>query len=121
MAHPPSGVEPQICCPQPGAAWLHYWRIRREFLPGDVSSDGLVQPLDLLRFRQLLYGTLPDPPAQGVLEDYYDIDRNGEIKILDLLRWRQLWFGTGMATRPWGVTIPPGGESLDAMPACDGQ
>ncbi len=69
-------------------------------LPADTDQNGRVQPLDLLRMRQALSGTAPDPD-QGVLEDFFDIDRNGSIQALDLLRWRQLWAGSGGSTQAW--------------------
>jgi hypothetical protein len=82
-------------------------RIDIGFLPGDVDQNGIVQPLDLLRFRQGLTGGWA--PEFGTLELYLDTDRSGEIQAVDLLRFRQLLMGTGNATQPWL------GESLMAI------
>ncbi len=68
-------------------------------LPGDIDQNGIVQPLDLLRFRQGLNGTWT--PEFGSLELYLDIDSNGEIQAVDLLRFRQLFQGSGNATQAW--------------------
>lgn len=78
-------------------------RIDIGFLPADISQDGNVNSLDLLRFRQCsnnnnCWGV---ENRGGVPEDYNDIDRNGIITTLDLLRFRQLMAGTGTATKPW--------------------
>ena len=81
-------------------------RVDVAFLPGDVDQSGLVQPLDLLRFRQIVFGTFS--PPQGTSEDFIDTDRNGELEPLDLLRFRQLVQGTGSATQAWA------GAMLDA-------
>jgi glucose/arabinose dehydrogenase len=75
-------------------------RVDIAFLPCDVSGDGRVQPIDLLRLRQVLSGVITDPD-QGTLQDMADIDRNGTIQALDLLRFRQLFNGSGNATRVW--------------------
>ena len=74
-------------------------RVDVAFLPGDIDQGGSVQPLDLLRFRQILTGAYS--PAQGVDEDYADTDRNGQILPLDLLRYRQLLLGQPPATQEW--------------------
>ncbi len=88
-------------------------RIDIGYLPGDVSQDGRIQPIDLLRLRQILTGVMGDPD-QGTLEDIGDIDRNGSIQALDLLRFRQLFFGSGNATRAWSEA--PNNELLNDRP-----
>lgn len=81
-------------------------RVDLGFLPADIDQNRAVQPLDLLRFRQMLQGTFHNP--HGTDLDYADIDRNGALEPLDLLRLRQLILGTGIATRPWnGETLGP--------------
>jgi len=74
-------------------------RVDIGFLPCDVDQNGAVQPLDLLRLRQLLSGVYT--PEIGDPLDYVDTDRSGSEAPLDLLRFRQLYYGTGPATRPW--------------------
>lgn len=78
-------------------------RIDIGFLPCDVDQDGAVRPIDLLRFRQIMQGTLDFPKGED--EDYVDVDRNGLLQPLDLLRFRQLFVGSGDATRVWGIEV----------------
>lgn len=87
-------------------------RIDVASLPGDVTQDGMVQPVDLLRFRQIITGVLI--PPQGTPEDFVDTDRNGSIQPLDFLRFRQLILGTGNATRNWSQ--PPNNTMLSDQP-----
>lgn len=74
-------------------------RIDIAYLPDDVDGNGRVEPLDLLRFRQILGGSFV--PHSGVAADYIDTDRNGMVTPVDLLRFRQLLVGAGMSTQPW--------------------
>lgn len=74
-------------------------RVDVGFLPCDADNNGTVQPLDLLRFRQMLSGAFV--PTTGVMEDYADMDRNGDANPLDLLRYRQLLIGTSPGTQAW--------------------
>ncbi len=74
-------------------------RIDFLFLPGDVDQNGVVQPFDLLQFRQIVDGIYV--PAQGIDEDYADTNRTGEITPFDLLMYRQLINGVPPATQPW--------------------
>lgn len=80
-------------------------RLDIAFLPGDIDQNSVVNPLDLLRFRQYLNGNY-DPP-QGNDQLYFDTDRANGINPLDLLRFRQLLLGTGDATQAWA------GESMN--------
>jgi hypothetical protein len=74
-------------------------------LPCDVDGSGRVQALDLLRFRQIFFGTFE--PAEGTDEMAIDMDRSGVIQSVDLLRFRQLYAGTGNATQAWsGAELP---------------
>lgn len=74
-------------------------RVDIGFLPGDVDQDGVVAPLDALRWRQAQGGSW-SPPG-GVVADHIDTDRSGSITPVDFLRYRQLLFGTGSASQPW--------------------
>lgn len=74
-------------------------RIDVGFLPGDIDQNGSVQPLDLLRYRQVLSGVFGNPCLDD--EAYGDTDRSGTITPLDLLRFRQLLAGTAPATQAW--------------------
>jgi Dockerin type I domain len=74
-------------------------RIDFLFLPGDVDQNGVVNPLDLFRFRQLVTGVVT--PDRGTLADYVDINRNGIITPADLFRFRQLIEGVPPATQVW--------------------
>lgn len=87
-------------------------RIDIAFLPGDTDQNAMVQPLDLLRFRQYVSAVgscacAACPPAThtaldfGAACNYFDIDRNNSIQPLDLLRLRQLLLGTSPATQVW--------------------
>lgn len=78
------------------------------FLPGDVTQDRNVTPIDLLRFRQYLLNVIP--PPLGVRGDYIDTNRDTAITPLDLLRFRQLITGVSPSTRNWA------GETLPAQP-----
>jgi hypothetical protein len=69
------------------------------FLPGDVDQNEVVQPFDLLRFRQIVNEIFV--PPMGIPEDYVDTNRTGEITPFDLLMYRQLINGTPPATQPW--------------------
>lgn len=69
------------------------------FLPGDIDQNGGVQPLDLLRFRQIILGSFS--PPQGLDVDYIDTDRSGTVNPIDLLRFRQLLSGVAPATTDW--------------------
>lgn len=94
-------------------------RVDLGFLPGDIDQNGVVEPIDLLRFRQyvgieLPGGTCTSCPHNvfgGEPADYFDIDRSGganPVDPLDLLRYRQLLQGTGTSTRAWaGETLAP--------------
>jgi len=75
------------------------------FLPGDVSQDGQVTPLDLILFRQ--YISEIKTPAQGSLELYLDTDRDGTFVPQDLIIYRQLLAGTGNATKSWAAQSLP--------------
>ena len=68
-------------------------------LPGDTDQNGGVQPLDLLRYRQIILGSFS--PPQGLNLDYVDTDRSGTVNPIDLLRFRQLLSGVGPATTDW--------------------
>lgn len=68
-------------------------------LPGDVDQNSGVQPLDLLRFRQMILGSFS--PTKGLDIDYVDTNRSGTINPIDLLRFRQLLTGVPPATRTW--------------------
>lgn len=74
-------------------------RVDIGFLPCDIDQSGIVQPLDLLWFRQMFTGVRV--PKLGGLRDYIDSDRSGTLNPTDLLRFRQLLLGTPPATRPW--------------------
>lgn len=74
-------------------------RIDIAHLPLDVDQNGTVEPVDLLRFREIFGQVITQP--RGIPEDYIDTDRDGAIAPIDLLRFRQLWTGTGRATQPW--------------------
>jgi hypothetical protein len=74
-------------------------RIDFGFLPADVDQNGLVAPLDLLKFRQYIAGTAE--PAKGILVDYVDTNRDGMVSPSDLLDFRQLLAGTAEATKAW--------------------
>lgn len=78
-------------------------------LPCDVDQNGRVQPLDLLRFRQIISGVFAHP--RGIAEDYVDMDRQGTVAPIDLLRFRQLYSGTGQSIRAWS-----GAELLSNRP-----
>ena len=79
-------------------------RLDIAFLPADVDQDGMVAPVDLLRFRQIQSGVFT--PPKGLPEDFADTNRDGAVEPLDLLRFRQLLFGTGNATTAWtGKTL----------------
>lgn len=80
-------------------------RIDIAYLPYDIDQNGVVQPFDLLRYRQIMSQVFAHP--RGIGEDYIDTDRSGSVAPIDLLRFRQLWSGTGSATRSWA------GESLN--------
>lgn len=75
-------------------------RVDFAFLPGNVDGNGQVQPVDLIRFRQLYAGAVP---AMGVVADYVDMNRGGTVAPTDLIRMRQLLAGTAPATRVWLV------------------
>lgn len=76
------------------------------FLPCDVDGNGLVNPLDLLRFRQYVQGSAT--PAVGTVADRVDIDRNGSVSPVDLLIFRQLINNVPPATQSWnGAGLPP--------------
>lgn len=83
-----------------GPGTLEPDRIDFGFLPGDVTQDGAVEPLDLLRLRQIAQSGRTDHPCLGPAA-YADIDRDGRVEPLDVLRFRQLLFHTGPATQPW--------------------
>lgn len=68
-------------------------------LPCDVDQNGLVQPIDLLRFRQITSGVFAH--SQGTTQDYVDMDRQGTVAPIDLLRFRQLFSGTGQSLNVW--------------------
>lgn len=92
-----------VCGGQP---LVGFDRVRVGFLPGDIDQNAVVQPLDLLRFRQMLAGTFFNP--FGIRLDYADTDRNGDLQPLDLLRFRQLLNGSPPATQAWsGQALPP--------------
>ncbi len=78
-------------------------RLDLAFLPGDISQNGRVDALDLLRMRQKLGGTCTSacPSCNGDDDPYFDIARNGGATAFDLLVWRQTWFGTGQSTQAW--------------------
>lgn len=78
------------------------------FLPGDIDQNGIVTPVDLLRFRQYLNET--STPSIGSVANYIDTDRDGEINPLDLYRYRQLINGVSPSTQVWA------GQSLQAKP-----
>ncbi len=76
------------------------------FLPADVNQDGTVNPLDVLRFKQIVNGLLT--PTEGPVELFVDIDRSGTVSPLDLLVFKQLINGVANATQPWaGQSLPP--------------
>ena len=79
-------------------------RVDVAFLPCDTDQSGTIEPIDLLRFRQILEDTFHH--AKGIDEDYVDMNRDGAIVPIDFLRFRQLLDGTGFATKAWD------GESL---------
>ncbi len=83
-------------------------RIDIGFLPCDIDQSGVVQALDLLRFRQMFNGVFQNPEGEDL--DYIDMDRNGVIQALDLLRIRQELSGTGNATQSWS------GQSMSPRP-----
>lgn len=74
-------------------------RVDIGYLPCDVTQDGTVEPVDLLRFRQIIVGAFQNPEGEDL--DYVDTNRNGVIEPIDLLFFRQLLLGTGNATQPW--------------------
>jgi hypothetical protein len=80
-------------------------------LPGDISQNGRVDAIDLLRLRQRLFGTCPPAPLCpdcGGEAFYFDINRDGSINMSDLTTWRSIWFGTPPATRAWqGAQLAP--------------
>lgn len=81
-------------------------RVDVAFLPGDIDQSGVVNPLDLLRFKQLVNGLVS--PDEGGVADFIDLDRSGTINPLDLLRFKQLINGVSPpSTRAWA------GESLN--------
>ncbi len=87
-------------------------RIDIGFLPADVDQSGVVLPLDLFRFRQLVNGVVT--PDVGAIELFVDTDRNGAVSPLDLFRFRQLIGGTGSATRAWSEA--PNNTMLSTQP-----
>jgi hypothetical protein len=76
-------------------------RIDIGYLPADVTQDGTVTPIDLIRFRQYVAGHAA--PDVGVLADYIDTDRDEAVTPIDLIKFRQLLAGTGTATRSWAA------------------
>lgn len=79
-------------------------RIDVGFLPGDIDQNGSVQPIDLLRFRQMANHIVV--PARGIARDYIDTDNGGYIEPIDFLAYRQMLTGHGSATRAWaGATM----------------
>ncbi len=79
-------------------------RIDIGFLPGDIDQNGVVGPVDVLRYRQILNELVA--PEQGVLTDYLDMGRDGFVDPFDVLIFRQLINGTVPATQPWaGATL----------------
>lgn len=79
------------------------------YLPGDINQDGIVTPLDVLRFKQFKNGVAT--PPNGVLGDFLDINREGIVNPLDLLRFKQMVNGISPpSTRAWA------GESLPDRP-----
>lgn len=75
------------------------------FLPADINQDATVNPLDLLRFKQIVNDVFT--PPQGAIELFADIDRSGSVSPLDLLAFKQLINGVGSATQSWaGQSLP---------------
>ncbi len=75
-------------------------RVDIAFLPGDIDQSGAVDPLDLLRFKQLVNGI--STPDQGGLTDFIDVDRSGSVNPLDLLRFKQSINGVSPpSTQTW--------------------
>lgn len=74
-------------------------RIDVAFLPADVNQSGGVNPLDLLRFKQLVNGIVT--PETGTTADFIDMNRSGTVNPLDLLSFKQLINGVPPSTRSW--------------------
>lgn len=78
-------------------------RIDLAALPGDVDQNGVIEPLDVFRFRQLVNGAIPclpelcEPPPELT-----DMNRNGTVNPLDLFVFRQIINGAGTTTQIWG-------------------
>ncbi len=74
-------------------------RVDIGFLPCDVDQSGVVSPIDLFVFRQLINGVVT--PQIGLVNDFIDTDRNNTVSPLDLFLYRQLISGSGPATQAW--------------------
>ncbi len=75
-------------------------RVDLGFLPADIDQSGLVNPLDLLTFKQFVNGV--QTPQRGTIEDFIDTNRSGGINPLDLLAFKQLINGViPPSTRTW--------------------
>lgn len=71
------------------------------YLPGDITQDGLTQPIDLSRLIGMVNGTRGPTGDKGVLEDYADISRDGLIQVLDISRMLAILSGSPPATKNW--------------------
>jgi hypothetical protein len=78
-------------------------RIDIGVLPGDVDQNGITNPVDLFRFRQMVNGVFV--PSAGTPPDFLDMDRDGDVDPLDLFGFRQLVVGTGSATQSWARAV----------------
>ncbi len=76
-------------------------RVDVGFLPCDINQSGNVNPLDLLRFKQLVNSPDEYRPADGLPEDLTDINRDGVFNPLDLLTLKRLINGVPPLTEPW--------------------
>ncbi len=77
-------------------------RVDIGFLPADIDQSGLVNPLDLLRFKQLVNNIVA--PESGTTVDFIDVNRSGGVNPLDLLTFKQLINGVPPSTQPWSGT-----------------
>lgn len=74
-------------------------RLDMAALPGDIDQNGIVEPMDIFRFRKLVNSE--NTPSVGTIEQFADLDRNGAVEPLDLFRFRQILVGVGLSSQPW--------------------